>query len=58
MLLLPTTCFGSIRAIFRLKYYLLKNEIYTVGNIVVDCEIYILYNLYTYITISRHNGDV
>jgi len=38
-LLLPTTCFGSIRAIFRLKYYLLKKVIYTIGNIVVDCNI-------------------
>jgi hypothetical protein len=36
-LLLPATCFGSIRAIFRLKYYLLKKVIYTVVNIVVDC---------------------
>jgi len=38
-LLLPATCFGSIRAIFRLKYYLLTKAIYKIGNIVVDCEI-------------------
>ena len=29
----------SIGAIFRMKYYLLKKVIYTIDNIVVDCEI-------------------
>jgi len=28
-----------MRAIFRLKYYVLKKVIHTAGNIVVDCEI-------------------
>jgi len=38
-LLLSATCFGSIRTVFKLRYYLLKKVIYTIGNIVVDCEI-------------------
>jgi len=29
---------------------------YAIGNIVVDCEMYIFSNLYTYITIYQHNG--
>ena len=38
-LLLPAICSGSLRAIFRMKYYLLWEVKYTIDNIDVDFEI-------------------